>query len=169
HELEQIVEGLALEARGEKVFLPHYEPPRYAGDEKEYPLLLNTYKLMTHAEGRGANAPWLQETHGVHLRHDGTRWNSWVELNPDTARRLGIEAGDEVWVESVLGRIRTRARLNPGNRPDVVAMPFEQGHTAYGRWAKDREVNPNRILVNEADRLGGLAAFFSTRVKVYKA
>ena len=48
-------------------------------------------------------------------------------------------------------------------------MPFEQGHKAYGRWAKDRGVNPNWIVVNEADLLGGLAAFFSTRVKVYKA
>jgi len=30
-------------------------------------------------------------------------------------------------------------------------------------------VNPNKIIVNENDRLGGLAAWFSTRVKVYKA
>jgi anaerobic selenocysteine-containing dehydrogenase len=168
-ELEEILTGLKIAARGEKVLMPHYEAPRFAGDPEQYPLFLNTYKLMTHAEGRGANAPWLQEIHGVHLQHNGTRWDSWAELNPATARRLGIEDGDEVWVESVVGRLKSRARINPGNPPNVVAMPFEQGHRSYGRWAEDRGANPNWILVNEMDHLGGLAAFFSTRVKVYKA
>lgn len=163
------IAALKISARGEKVFMPHYEPPRFVGDPKEFPFYLNTYKLMTHAEGRGANVPWLQEIHGVHLQHDGTRWDSWVELNPGTARRLGVKQGDEVWVESPVGRIRTRARINPGNPPDVVAMPYEQGHTSYGRWAAGRGANPNEILASETDHLGGLAAFFSTRVKVYKA
>ncbi len=168
-ELEAMVEDLGIEARGPAVFMPHYEPIRHAGDPKRYPLLLNTYKLMTHAEGRGANVPWLQEIHGVHLAHAGTRWDSWIEINPRTARRLGIKDGQKVWVESEVGRIKTRARLTPGALPDVVNMPFEQGHRAYGRWARERGANPNWILVNEADRLGGLAAFFSTRVRVYRA
>ncbi len=164
--LEDMLRGLALQARGEAVYLPHYEPIRYAGDPKEYPLLLNTYKTMAHAEGRGANSPWLQQIQGLHV---GVRWDSWVEINPDTARALGIRDGDQVWVESPLGRLKTQAKLYPGAMPQVVNIPFEQGHTAYGRWAKGRGVNPNAILVNETDHLGGLAAFFSTRVKVYKA
>ncbi|HKZ50992.1 MAG TPA: molybdopterin dinucleotide binding domain-containing protein, partial [Dehalococcoidia bacterium] len=167
-ELENMLKALKIEARGHKVFMPHYEAPRYAGDPRTYPFLLNTYKLMTHAEGRGASTPFLQETHGGHLGHNGTRWDSWIELNPRTAQGLGIQQGNEVWVESMLGRIKTRARINPGNLPDVVAMPFEQGHKGYGRWAEDRGANPNWIMVNEADILGGLAAFFSTRVRVYK-
>jgi anaerobic selenocysteine-containing dehydrogenase len=165
--LERLLEDLGIEARGAAAFMPHYEPIRHTGDPRSYPLLLNTSKLMTHAEGRGGNVPWLQEIHGVHLGHDGTRWDSWVELNPETARRLGIEHGQLVWVESVVGRVKTRARLNPAAQPDVASMPYEQGHTAYGRWAAGRGANPNWILVNEKDRLGGLAAFFSTRVRVY--
>jgi len=164
--LEEILRGLKLRARGDEVYLPHYEPIRYVGDEKEFPLILNTYKLMTHAEGRGANSPWMQEILGPHV---GMRWDSWVEINPDTGKRLAIKDGDEVWVESVIGKIRTRAKLYPGAMPHVVNMPFELGHKAYGGWAKGRGVNPNEILVNENDRLGGLAGFFSTRVKVYKA
>ncbi len=164
--LEEILKGLKLQARGDAVYLPHYEPIRHVGDPEEYPLLLNTYKLMTHAEGRGANAPWLQEILGLHV---GIRWDSWVEIHPEMARRLGIEDGDEVWVESVVGRIKTKAKLYPGCMPQVVNMPYELGHKAYGRWAKGRGVNPNEILVHENDHLGGLAAFFSTRVKVYKA
>lgn len=166
---ERLLQELGIQARGPAVFMPHYEPIRHIGDPDEYPLLLNTYKLMTHAEGRGANVPWLQEIHGVHLGHAGTRWDSWVEIHPRTARRLGIEDGQLVWVESTVGRVSVRARFNPAAQPDVVSMPYEQGHTAYGRWARGRGANPNRILVNEKDRLGGLAAFFSTRVRVYPA
>lgn len=163
---ENDIEALKITAKGEKVYMPHYETPRYAGDEKTYPFLLNTYKLMTHAEGRGSNVPWLQEISGVHT---GVKWDSWVEINPLAGRQLGIKDSDEVWVESIVGKIKTRAKLYEGAQYDVVNMPFEQGHKAYGRWAKDRGANPNWILVNETDHLGGLAAFFSTRVKIYKA
>ncbi|MBI2460696.1 MAG: molybdopterin-dependent oxidoreductase [Candidatus Rokubacteria bacterium] len=164
--LEGILRGLRLGARGDEVYLPHYEPFRTAGDPKEFPFHLNTYKLMTHAEGRGANVPWLQEILGVHTN---MKWEGWVEINPRTAEKLGIADGDPVWVESPLGKLQTRARLYPGAQPDVVNMPFELGHQAYGRWAKGRGANPNWILANEYDYLGGTAGFFSTRVKVYRA
>ena len=165
-ELEAILRGLEIRARGDELYMPHYERPVHVGDEKQYPLLLNTYKLITHAEGRGANSPWMQETLGLHA---GVRWDSWIEINPETAQGLGISEGDEVWVESVVGKIKTRARLYPGAMPKVVNIPFELGHKAYGRLAQGRGVNPNEILAHVNDRLGGLAAFFSTRVKVYKA
>jgi hypothetical protein len=48
-------------------------------------------------------------------------------------------------------------------------MPFERGHRSYGRWAVGYGANPNEILAREYDYLGGNAAFFSTRVRVYKA
>jgi anaerobic selenocysteine-containing dehydrogenase len=164
--LEGILANLKLSARGPTVYLPHYEPFRAAGDPGQFPLHLNTYKLMTHAEGRGANVPWLQEVLGVHA---ATKWESWIEINPDTAARLGIVDGDSVWVESPRGRIKTRAKLYPGAQPDVVNMPYELGHRSYGRWARDRGANPNWILVNEYDYLGGTAGFFSTRVRLSRA
>ncbi|MBI2553484.1 MAG: molybdopterin-dependent oxidoreductase, partial [Candidatus Rokubacteria bacterium] len=46
--LEEILRGVQLKARGDEVYLPHYEPIRHIGDPAKYPLLLNTYKLMTH-------------------------------------------------------------------------------------------------------------------------
>ncbi|MBI4590923.1 MAG: molybdopterin-dependent oxidoreductase [Candidatus Rokubacteria bacterium] len=165
-ELEKILKGLKLTARGDGLYLPHYEPIRHVGDPKRYPLLLNTYKLITHAEGRGANAPWMLERLGVHVKQ---RWESWAELNPDTARELGIRDGDLIWIESSVGKLRTNAKLYPGARPDVVNIPFTLGHRAYGRYAKGRGANPNWILANEYDYLGGTAAFFSTRVRVSRA
>ena len=160
------LDELAMTARGDEVFMPHFELARFVGDREAYPFYLNTYKLMTHAEGRGANAPWLQETLGLHIKRS---WKVWVEINPESAAQLGIADDDWVWVESPLGeRIKLQAVLYPGARPDTVNVPFEQGHRAYGRWAKDRGANPNWIIADEYDRLAGTAASFATRVRVYR-
>lgn len=161
------LEELGVTMRGDAIFMPHFELPRFVGEAPEYPFYLNTYKLMTHAEGRGANAPWLQEKLGLHVKR---RWKVWVEINPESAEQLGIGNDDWVWVESPSGeRIKLQAVLYPGARPDTVNIPFEQGHRAYGRWAADRGANPNWIIANAYDRLAGTAASFATRVKVYKA
>ena len=90
-EMDQILKELKIEEREDKVFLPHFEKPRMVGDEKEYPFHLIPYVPMTAAEGRGANQPFLQEIYGPHLNE---RWDSWVEINPETAKAMGIKDGD---------------------------------------------------------------------------
>jgi anaerobic selenocysteine-containing dehydrogenase len=164
--LDAALDSMGITARGDEVFLPHYEVPRWTGDAAEYPFFLNSYKLMTHAEGRGANQPHLQEMLGLLVKE---HWNSWVEINPRVARRLDIAEGEEVWVESPTGeRIKVRAILFEGARPDVVNIPFGLGHEAYGRWAKDRGANANRLIVNDTNPLAGTLNPYATRVKVYK-
>jgi molybdopterin-containing oxidoreductase family iron-sulfur binding subunit len=121
---------------------------------------------MTMAEGRGANQPYLQEIIGPHLYE---KWDSWVEINPETAKTLGVQDGDLIWVESNVTKLKGKARLFPGTNPKCIHIPYGQGHTAYGRWAKGRGVNPNDLLVREYDHLGGFVSYSSTRVKVYKA
>jgi anaerobic selenocysteine-containing dehydrogenase len=163
--LDQILKELKIDARGDKVFLPHFEKPRSVEDKKEYPFHLIHYKLMTTAEGRGANQPFLQEIFGPHLKE---RWGAWAEINLEAAKAMGIEDGDLIWVESKVGKLKAKARLFPGVDPNCVHIPYGQGHKAYGRWAKGRGVNPNDLLVREYDYLGGFVSHFSTRVKIYK-
>jgi anaerobic selenocysteine-containing dehydrogenase len=164
--MDQILGELKIEARGDHVFLPHFEKPRVVGDGRAYPLQLIPYIPMTAAEGRGANQPFLQEIYGPHLKE---RWDSWVEMNPGTAESLGIKDGDLIWVESPVKKLKTKARLFPGTNPNVIHIPYGQGHKAYGRWARGRGINPNELLVREYDHLGGFVSYYSTRVKVYKA
>ncbi len=164
--LESILKELKIEATGDKVFLPHFETPRRTGEEKDYPFHLIHYKLMATAEGRGANQPYLQETAAPHLQE---RWGSWIEIHPETAITMGIKDGDPVWVESIAGKVKTKARLFPGTHPKCIHIPYGQGHRAYGRWAKGRGINPNDLIAKEYDYLGGFLSHFSTRVKVYKA
>lgn len=161
-----MLQGLGIKARGDELYMPHYEFPRWAGEENEYPLHLNAYLLMTLFDGRIANAPWLQQIAGLHLKE---AWGSWVEINPETADKLGIADGDLVWVESPVGRVQAHARHYPGAMPHVVNIALGQGHRAYGRWAMNRGVNAEEIIANESDRLGGTVAQCATRVAVYKA
>jgi molybdopterin-containing oxidoreductase family iron-sulfur binding subunit len=45
-------------------------------------------------------------------------------------------------------------------------MPIGQGHGEYGRYAKDRGVNPIQILAPEVEPSTGSLAWSATRVKL---
>lgn len=154
---------LGITARGDEVCLPHHEPVRTAASESEYPFVLNSYKTMTHAEGRGANQPHLQELFGVQFDRC---WEPWVEIHPEDARGLGVADGDVVVLRSPTARIRVKAVVYDGTCRGVLSVPFEYGHTTYGRWAAGRSENLNRLISDEADRLVGVVARYDARVAV---
>jgi hypothetical protein len=47
--------------------------------------------------------------------------------------------------------------LYPAIHPEVIAMPFGQGHTAYGRFARGRGANPADLLGQHFNAAGDLA------------
>jgi anaerobic selenocysteine-containing dehydrogenase len=112
----------------------------------------------------GANKPWLQELPDPTTT---VMWNTWLEINPETAHELHLENDDVVKVISEAGEIELPVYLYPAIRPDTVAIPFGQGHTAYGRYAKDRGVNPFDLLGNHFNEAGDLA-FAGMKVKIEK-
>jgi anaerobic selenocysteine-containing dehydrogenase len=116
-----------------------YEPFRaFTEDAADdgYQLTLIAYE---HAGlGEQANLPSLQELPDPMTT---VMWGSWVEINPRTAASMGIAEGDLVAVSSQHGTIQAPALIFPAIRPDTVAMPFGQGHSAFGRYAKNRGAN----------------------------
>jgi len=112
----------------------------------------------------GANKPWLQELPDPTTT---VMWNTWLEMNPETAHELGIENDDLVRVISEAGEVEVPVYLYPAIRPDTVAMPFGQGHTAYGRYAENRGANPADLLGGHFNESGDLA-FAGMKVKVEK-
>jgi hypothetical protein len=102
----------------------------------------------------GANKPWLQE-----LADSTTTvmWNTWVEINPETAHELGLENDDVVKIISEAGEVEAPVYIYPAIHPEVIAMPFGQGHTAYGRYAQGRGVNPIDLLGARFNEAGDLA------------
>lgn len=146
--------------------LPHYEPVRVAQASSEFPFVLNSYKTMTHAEGRGANQPHLQEIFGIQFDRS---WEPWVEINPEDAHALGVREDDDVWLHSPSGRVRLKAIVHDGVLPGTVNAPFEYGHTACGRWASGRGESVNPLVPVAQDGLAGGVAWYDVRVSLTKA
>jgi molybdopterin-containing oxidoreductase family iron-sulfur binding subunit len=125
--------------------------------------MLHPYPSNVLRDGRGANLPWLQE-----LPDPLTSivYGSWVEVNPVTAKELGLADGDVVSVESPGGALEAPVFVYQAIRPDVIAIPIGQGHSAYGRYAKNRGVNPLQILAPQEEPVTGSLALGGTRVKL---
>jgi anaerobic selenocysteine-containing dehydrogenase len=106
--------------------------------EQEYPFALLAYEHPTLGLGDGANLPLLQELPDPMTT---VMWGSWVEINSKTAASLGIADGDLVEITTRHGTVRAAAVIYPAIRPDVIALPIGQGHTAHGRYARGRGAN----------------------------
>ena len=133
--------------------------PTLAAAPGEY--FVHVYPSPTLSDGSGANKPWLQE-----LPDPVTKiaWQSWVEVHPQTAKKLGVVEGDHLKIETASGSVVVPTYLYMGVRPDTVAIALGQGHTAYGRYAKDVGVNAFDLLASGWNTAGGLT--LTTKGKV---
>ncbi|MFN2146167.1 MAG: molybdopterin dinucleotide binding domain-containing protein, partial [Anaerolineales bacterium] len=134
--------------------------PYYLGEGEFF---LQPYISPILAE-KGANKPWLQE---IPDPNTTVMWNTWVEINPKTAEELGIHNDDVVKIISEFGEIEVSVYLYPAIRPDTLAVPYGQGHTAYGRYAEGRGANPLDLLGDETNKAGDLL-FGARRVRIEK-
>jgi anaerobic selenocysteine-containing dehydrogenase len=85
---------------------------------EEYPLMLITggrFRPMYHSEHRNIDSLRKRRPHPL------------VQINPETARKLSIEDGDWVWIESPRGRVRMKCKYFTGIDPRVV-------HAEHGWW-----------------------------------
>jgi len=146
--------------------LPYWQPPR-AELSDEYPFHLLIYRQPWERLTQNQNDPVLAEL--------------WPEncavLHADTARELGISEGDYVWVESRWGKIKVKAKLTQGIRPDCVAVDHGFGHwspalsVAYGKGANDGELAPNATIDEQLQyKDPSMSAYWEDiAVRVYKA
>ncbi len=137
----------------------------YQGDAEEYPFYLYPYfsVLLGDGGGAGANTPWLQ---GVPDPLTTISWHTWAEINPITAKKLGLGNGDIVKITSPHGEIEVPVYQFPAIRPDTIAIPLGQGHEDLGRYAKARGQNPLALVGAEADASGTSLAWANVRVKI---
>jgi molybdopterin-containing oxidoreductase family iron-sulfur binding subunit len=138
-----------------------YEPAPFDGDG--LPLLLTPSPALY--DGRGANKPQLQE-----LADPATKlaWVTWIEMHPATAARHNLRSGDVVRVSAGASSVEAVLYVWPGIRPDTVAMPIGQGHTAYGRHARGRGANPVALLAAAAADPSGALAYGQVKVTLNK-
>jgi len=140
-----------------------YSEPQFDGDAASYPFHFLPYESVAFGDGSSAHLPWLQELPDPLT---SAMWSSWVELNPQTAAKLGVADGDVLEISSSQGSLRAPAMIFPGIAPDVIAMPVGQGHENFTRYASKRGANPIAILAAKTEPETGSLAWAATRVKV---
>ena len=106
-------------------------------------LSVYTYPHIFLYDGRGADKPWLQE-----LPEPVSQivWDSWAEIHPETARKIGVASDDLIELKTEHGVIEVPVLVASTVHPGVIAVPLGQGHRAYGRYAKGVGANPWSIL-----------------------
>ena len=130
--------------------VPPLQQERGSGGEDKQDVVVFPHPVLH--DGRGANKPWLQELPDPVSK---IAWHSWVEVHPDTAARWGLATGDFLVLTSDFGAQKFPAWITRSVRPDTLAVPTGQGHTAYGRYAQDRSANAFELLDRKANAYGG--------------
>lgn len=186
--------GITLEELKEK---GHHRPPAHTGEvEKELIFNTPTGKIELYSETlakSGFNpAPVWEEPvsnepntfylltgkvaqHTQFATHNNKLLNERVPINPlwmhpTPAGERGLHTGDEIWVESAGGRVKTVVRVTEKIRPDCVYMTPGFGHiskglvTAYGKGASDSDLH-----LTFTDPVSGSQALSQTCVTVEKA
>lgn len=159
----ELTQVAGFEPGDDRFCLPHQ--PRLPDPPARFPLLLIPVEVLPLAAGDGAHLPYLQQIAGPHLFE---HWESWLEMNPHTARELGLADGDWVWVESPRRRAQVRLRLFAGARPGVVHLPLGYGRTHGSAWAR-RGVNPLDLIESEHRPPIGWLQATPTYVRVYRS
>ena len=152
--------------------LPFYEEPpespvRTPEIFEEYPLILNTggrFMPQFHSEHRQMGIG-LREKHPDPL----------VTIHSDTAKKLDIEEGDWVCIETIRGKIRQKAYLTNDILPNVINaeaswwFPEKEGKlpSLFGAF----ESNVNMLTIDEPETLDPLTGGWCNRAmlcKIYK-
>ena len=99
-----------------------------------------------------------------------------MDIHPDTARRLGINQGDWAYIETRRGRIKQKARYNPGMLPYVINCQASWWFPEKPAYAPDFsgvfESNANVLTLDDPEACDELSGGWCDRAllcKVYKA
>jgi len=118
----------------EYVPLPIYMPSVIEEEPPEYDFYVTTMRAIQFANALISDMPWLIEV----SRH--VRGLENILMNSAAAKARGIKDGDEIWVESEVGKVRARVKLCEGIRPDTLAITGQ-----FGQWATPIAKDTGRV------------------------
>ncbi len=145
--------------------LPGYAPVPAEGDESFYQLLLVPYDSMRLTSGYVGSPPFLVKA----LEDTILKGNDVVvEVNPATAKKLGLSNGQYAILSTPTGSGRVKVYFFDGIMPGVVAIPRGLGHTGENKFLADKGVNYNTLCAPVEDEATGLDAAWGIRAKLAK-
>jgi anaerobic selenocysteine-containing dehydrogenase len=142
-----------IDVRGDLIYLPHLEKPRFIKDHPNYPYHLLPYQLLSNYDSSFPSG-LLSELSGLYSRE---YWNLWVEINPNTADSLNLDEGEKVRVISVDGEISVRVKIVPTVMPEIIMLPLCRS-----------EFTPDTLFCPDTDLMSNVPSMNSTKVRVEK-
>jgi anaerobic selenocysteine-containing dehydrogenase len=136
--------------------------PQFDGEASRFPFYFLPFPSQLLYDGSLAHLPWLQEAPDP---LSTVMWDTWIEINPTTAKKMSVQQGDVLEVASQHGKLLAHALITPGVAPEVIAMPIGQGHTHFTRYGL-RGANCLAILAPLTIAETGGLAWAATRVSV---
>jgi molybdopterin-containing oxidoreductase family iron-sulfur binding subunit len=116
-------------------------------------------------DGRSANKPWLCEVPDPLSR---IAWQTPVTIHPDTAKQMGIAQQDIIQIQSESGALEAPVYVSELVSRKTMVMPIGQGHTSYGRYAKETGLNPVKLLSAKTDPYCGGSSFTIDKISIKK-
>ena len=147
---------LLFDVRGER----SPAPAPTAGDPVRFPFVLVPFRGPGYAEGGMREMAWVREL----PLGAGNPWPEHIELSPEDARRLGIEDGETVLVESLAAQVELRAEVRAGIRTGVLGLPLGAGAGP----APDAALRASSLLASLVDAASGHWLACATRAQVRK-
>ena len=147
---------------------------------EQWPLTILTYKGSLQTHSRLSSNTMLREIQP----------ENWIEVNRQTAEKLGLKDGDYAWVETPHGRRKGHVKLREGVLPDVITFSVGYGHWGYGATSLDiggkrleadkvraAGIHLNPIMRRDPgvwqmtlmDPVGGSVSFYETRARLIPA
>jgi len=166
--LELAIQSLVQKSASDvtdKYFLPHFEDTSLPGNESELPLLLVAYRPSFTSTGYYPTPPFMTK-----LIPDSVLKSEdiFVELNPDTATKLGFSQGELVSLKTTKGEANVRVNIFAGAHPDVVYIPAGFGHKAYDNYVQNKGVNANSLMEVQLDPVG-IGTVWACRAQLRRA
>ncbi|MGD9731116.1 MAG: molybdopterin-dependent oxidoreductase [Desulfamplus sp.] len=96
------------------------------GDEKSYPLTLVPIDSIRLASATLASSPFAIKTVEDTVLFES---DTLVEINPETADKVGVDNGDYAVITTPVGEAKVRINLFDGIMPGVIGIPEGLGHS----------------------------------------
>jgi phenylacetyl-CoA:acceptor oxidoreductase len=146
--------------------LPVYFPPILEEAPKDHDFYVVNCRVASTSWGANVGLPWVNEI-SSQLKGVGD-----VLMNTATARKRGIKDGDEIWIESVTGKIKQTVRLCQGIRPDCLLISGQ-----FGQWGMPVAKETKRASISTllpisiawTDKMTGNQQWIAVKAKIYKA
>lgn len=146
--------------------LPTYFPSKMEEVPAEYDFYVTTTRVIMFSYGSNMSLPWINEL-SQHLPDQVQ-----ILMHIGSAEKRGIAEGDEIWVESISGKVKGKVTLREGIRPDTLLIAGQ-----FGQWSMPIARDKGRVTLTSllpistdwTDHTSGVQQGFGIKAKVYKA